>query len=1041
MEIKKMNGRIQIKGATEAEWNKAIGFIPLDKEPIEYKPDEFNSAPRFKIGDGVTPVQDLPFIGAKIENGIGIGSVQQLQDQEKNVTEGYFNFTDKNPNATEYDSTLTWEVKYGAQGDYSVALGGKAAAIGKRSLAEGTTTIAKGAYSHVEGNNSVTLGANSHAEGKQTTTIGENSHSEGFDTIAEGYISHAEGYKTHAKGVASHTQGQETQALGDQSSAGGYKSTAEGHYSVAQGYNTHTIGKCSFTTGEGTIAEADYQTVIGRYNVPMQYVMLPGDKTAEVMFIVGNGYTDEDRDTAFAVLSNGEVVTNYTDAPSSENSLINLAQFYELITKETVTSLQNGQVAYSVQGGIDSIADYKCDFVFGEGLRNTYEHQAVFGRYNDASNWGDNRPLFMVGNGENGENRSNAFEVLKDGRARVTKAPEEDDDVIRLKEHKQKFDKAGGIISGDVAIQGNLSVSGTTTTKDTETLQVKDNVIVANADGVEIIEDSGFAIKTSTTDAYGIMYDPVGDGVKIGLGYFDENGKFIYEDGQAQFLATRADSIENGHIPKWDDEAKQFVDSGAGYDEFVKFTDYAKNDRAGVVKNYYNQWSSGIEFMQDGSIRIAFADNGRIDAKHSESMPIVPKNLDYATMKALSDCKDSTLWTDDSTVDGELVKGTKTKACETIGAVKKRTMTSGNGRAYGYSKDGETDFEVAGGEAKAWSIAQRTYNGRLLVGTPEADNDAINKKYAEDNFVAQTTGTYKVYGRKFSDKDEAWDATYGNKENTVMIRNGQGRSRVNNPVDPLDIANKDYVDTNFVAKITEADASYLYGVNQAGDYNYRLDSNASNFSVAQRGADGVLAVATPTAGTHATTKDYVDNGFVVKMVGTPDSGATRGFIYGLGPDGTTSTLYPIQIQANVGTVAYRNSNGNFYVGTPTLPYECANKGYVDKLPDNLSLSDEQKTAWRGMIGATKLFLHTYIDSIGSVLKIVSTSSEEITNFRNILADHKNISIKINNYPVLESTGLADSVMLFHYKFEHGVAEFTNTHFYFEEITTKSITEL
>lgn len=44
----------------------------------------------------------------------------------------------------------------------------------------------------------------------------------------------------------------------------------------------------------------------------------------------------------------------------------------------------------------------------------------------------------------------------------------------------EKFDKTGGVISGNVAIQGDLSVTGTTTTKNTETLNVKDNVIVAN---------------------------------------------------------------------------------------------------------------------------------------------------------------------------------------------------------------------------------------------------------------------------------------------------------------------------------------------------------------------------------------------------------------------------------------------------------------------------------------------------------------------------------------------------------------------------------
>lgn len=234
---------------------------------------------------------------------------------------------------------------------------------------------------------------------------------------------------------------------------------------------------------------------------------------------------------------------------------------------------------------------------------------------------------------------------------------------------ESKLDKIGGIITGDLSIQGDLDVAGTTTTKDTETVMVKDNTIVANSDGIKLLEEAGFAIKTNETEAYGIMYDPFGDGVKIGLGGFTEDGKFVYNEGQAQFLATRADNITDGNLPQWDNEKKQFVDSGEKIGDYVKFTDYATASKAGVVKNYYNQWTSGIEFLSDGSIRVKKADNSDINAKISETMPIVPKTLDFATMSSLADCKDTTIWTDNATIDGEYIKGTKQKARELLGAV------------------------------------------------------------------------------------------------------------------------------------------------------------------------------------------------------------------------------------------------------------------------------------------------------------------------------------------------------------------------------------
>lgn len=154
----------------------------------------------------------------------------------------------------------------------------------------------------------------------------------------------------------------------------------------------------------------------------------------------------------------------------------------------------------------------------------------------------------------------------------------------------KKYDKTGGEITGevianekatfkkDVAIQGNLSVAGTTTTQDTETLKVQDNVIVANSNGATLIENGGFAVKTNLTNAYGIMYDPVGDGVKIGLGYFDENGKFHYNYGEEQFLATRADEIAGGNIPFWDNEKKRFDDSGLPLSNVAKNSDLQQSN-------------------------------------------------------------------------------------------------------------------------------------------------------------------------------------------------------------------------------------------------------------------------------------------------------------------------------------------------------------------------------------------------------------------------------------------------------------------------------
>jgi hypothetical protein len=57
------NSHFTPKGDYEANWNKAINYIPQDKEIIIYKPDQNHSEPRIKIGNGINIVKDLPFAG------------------------------------------------------------------------------------------------------------------------------------------------------------------------------------------------------------------------------------------------------------------------------------------------------------------------------------------------------------------------------------------------------------------------------------------------------------------------------------------------------------------------------------------------------------------------------------------------------------------------------------------------------------------------------------------------------------------------------------------------------------------------------------------------------------------------------------------------------------------------------------------------------------------------------------------------------------------------------------------------------------------
>ena len=60
--------RIKLKHDTEANWLKATTFVPLKGELIIYDVDSTHSVPRFKVGDGTTLINNLPFLIAPADN-------------------------------------------------------------------------------------------------------------------------------------------------------------------------------------------------------------------------------------------------------------------------------------------------------------------------------------------------------------------------------------------------------------------------------------------------------------------------------------------------------------------------------------------------------------------------------------------------------------------------------------------------------------------------------------------------------------------------------------------------------------------------------------------------------------------------------------------------------------------------------------------------------------------------------------------------------------------------------------------------------------
>ena len=178
----------------------------------------------------------------------------------------------------------------------------------------------------------------------------------------------------------------------------------------------------------------------------------------------------------------------------------------------------------------------------------------------------------------------------------------------------------------------------------------------------------------------------------------------------------------------------------------VSDTDYATDTKTGVVKNYYNQRTSGIEFLNDGSIRVKKADTADIDAKTSNTMPIVPANQDHAWK--VSATTNTETFTDEE----------KAAACETIGAVKQKRR---NFILYGTNSSGEeTEVAWAATTPTNNSVLRRTGNGGAVVsldveketadGKVDVDSLAVPKGWLEnlpDNFspTAEQKAKWKTW--------------------------------------------------------------------------------------------------------------------------------------------------------------------------------------------------------------------------------------------------------------------------------------------------------
>ena len=226
------------------------------------------------------------------------------------------------------------------------------------------------------------------------------SQSNGY-AFAAGEETKAKDRGSVALGIANESWGAGASAMGDHTKALSNFSHSFGKETVA-GVSKYD-GECATAFGKGTQATGENSFAGGK-----------GSKaTNKHSFAFGLGANAE----GFAGTAFGE----YTHATGADSLAVG--------RQSQATGNQ------SVALGFNSEATSTFSVAIGNNAKATGWGQVAVGNYNDPS---VNKALFMVGNGDNMDNRKNAFTVLWDGRAKVQTAPKDNDDVVR------KGDLTGG---------------------------------------------------------------------------------------------------------------------------------------------------------------------------------------------------------------------------------------------------------------------------------------------------------------------------------------------------------------------------------------------------------------------------------------------------------------------------------------------------------------------------------------------------------------------------------------------------------------------
>lgn len=148
--------------------------------------------------------------------------------------------------------------------------------------------------------------------------------------------------------------------------------------------------------------------------------------------------------------------------------------------------------------------------------------------------------------------------------------------VIKADETVVRTNKANQIINGNVTIGGNVTVNGKITSVSSNTLKVKDKlIVVADGNTVTLTSPAGLlAPKYDGTNNGALVFDATGTAY-VGDVVLTPDGDIDVAKSDLQPLATRG-TLVNGNIVKWNGDKLRLEDTGIAAGDVAKKSDLGK---------------------------------------------------------------------------------------------------------------------------------------------------------------------------------------------------------------------------------------------------------------------------------------------------------------------------------------------------------------------------------------------------------------------------------------------------------------------------------